>query len=241
MSPMYGTFSASSSRGFGGRLVSRGKLGTVSNPANNGKEIFAADSSSPTGVYWLKSANGTPYQAHINMDQGGGWVRLNVGALGPYSTPLFHTSANSTGGNVLAGGSTTPFQPINGPVASQLQSVNYGCGGFPYRSQVNIDTNLKNDLGVTQTRFNATVVPRVSNVVCGFVGSNLADIVLITGTSSMVAVCDNTPRRYGDVNPSNFTFEAYGTIPTENLPEIWHTWTACGDSLTVKLNDIWVR
>lgn len=235
---MYGTFSASSSRGFGGRLVSRGKLGTESNPANNGREIFDADPDSPTGIYWLKTPAGVAYQAHINMDHGGGWIRLNDGPLGPYTKPITHSSTAPTNVNLLTGGSTQPFQPLNGPTRTPYHT---GCGGFDFRSRVDLNQNFKADLGITQTRFNATVDPNSSNVVCGFVGSNLENIVLITGTSSMVAVCDNTPRRYGDVNPPIFTFEAYGTVPTASFPEIWHTWTACGDSMTVKINDFWVR
>jgi len=238
MSPMYGTFSASSSRGFGGRLLSRGKLGTVSNPANNGREIFAADPDSPTGVYWLKTPAGVAYEAHINMDHGGGWIRLNDGALGPYSKPITHSSTAPTNVNLLTGGSTAPFQPLNGPTRTPYHT---GCGGFDQRSRVDLNANFKADLGITQTRFNVTVDPNSANVVCGFAGSNLENPVLITGTASMIAVCDNTPRRYGDVNPPIFTFEAYGTVPTASFPEIWHTWTACGDSMTVKINDIWVR
>jgi hypothetical protein len=238
MSPLYGTFSASSSRGFGGRLVSKGKLGTASNPANNGREIFAADSSSPTGIYWLKSASGTAYQAYINMDQGGGWIRVNAGSLGPYSNPISSRSTAPTNVNLVTGGSTQPFEPLNGPTRTPYHT---GCNGATFASRVDINSTFRTDLGITQTRFNVTVDPSSNNVVCGFVGSNLASPVLINGTASMIAVCDNTPRRYGDVNPPIFTFEAYGTIPTESLPEIWHTWTACGANMTVKINDIWVR
>lgn len=238
--PLNSSYGSASIRGFGGRSFLKGKLGTESNPANNGKEIYAADNSSPTGVYWLKTPSGTPYQAHINMDYGGGWIRLNAGNLGPYTTPLSHSSAAPVNVNMISGGSTTAFQPLNGPV---IQPYHTGCQGYNFRSIMNLNATTRTDLGITQTRFNVTITRSTSNVVCALVGDNLTDIVLINGTTNMLAVCNNTPNRYGDLNPSNFTFEAYGNITTANNPAIWWVWTACGSQygMTIKMNDIWVR
>jgi hypothetical protein len=234
--PALGTRGGGSAKAFG--LTSVGKLGTLSNPAPNGKAIYAADPTSPTGTYWLKSPSGVVYQAYIKMDQGGGWINLNLAALGPYTTPL--TSGWGTGGgNQLNSGSSTFGAPLGAGFVNNSQAVTFQCPSYAYRSFVTANATMVSDLSATQVRFKASATS-LSGVTCGYINSDMTSITLISGTSNMMYVCSNPPTSYSDVNPSSFTVEAYGGF-ISGTTRVYESWTACGGSFSSALTEVYIR
>jgi hypothetical protein len=213
-------------------------LGSESNPAVSGKAIYAANPSSPSGNYWLKSPGGTVYQAYIKMDYGGGWINLNKGALGPYATPL--TSGwGSGGGDMLTGGSTTPLAPLGASFVTNQQSYYYSCSGGDARSYIDVNAQLWTDLGITEVRYNCSCQNMDGNVVCGYFNSAVSYTTIVSGTANMMGVCNNTPNRYSDVNPGSFTAEAIGTPSVAR--RVYSTQTACGGSYQMRVNQLYVR
>lgn len=238
--PFLSTRGAGSARGFGRNNLGLSKLGTQGFPATSGRQIYEDDPSSPSGNYWLQSPSGVVYQAFIKMDQGGGWINLNRGALGPYATPL-SSGFGDRGGDQLAGGSSNPLLPLNASSVSNSQAQGYGCNGYPRRSWVEVNSTLKSDLGVTEHRWRASVLSH-SGVVCGSINQSAVNITVITGTSNMISVCNNVPNSYSNVNPGSFTVEAranFQASPLEN--RVFEAHTACGGAFTVRLDEIYVR
>jgi hypothetical protein len=221
-------------------LLPVGFLGSESNPAPSVKELIASNPGLASGGYYFRSPGGIIYQAYVDMSEGGGWIRLNAGAIGPYANPITGSSTDVSGGNSLSGGSTTPLAQLNASYIYQNQGNYYGCNGEPYKSVIDINSDFKSDLGITEVRWNVSVITSSANVVCAFVGAQVANLVLISGTTNQIAVCNNTPNRYGDVNPSSFTTEARGTVDVGSL-RLWSVYTACGDSVQTRMNNIWVR
>jgi hypothetical protein len=215
-------------------------LGSENNPANSVIELIDANTGLTSGSYFLRSPGGIIYQAFIDMTEGGGWIRLNAGAIGPYANPITSSAPHPSGGNMLTGGSTTPLTQLNASYVNQSQGESFGCGGEPYKSIIDINSDFKTDLDITEVRWNVSVITSSANVVCGFVGAEVPNLVVISGTTNQVAVCNNTPNRYGDVNPTSFTTEARGTINTGSL-RLWSVYTACGNALQARMNSIWVR
>jgi hypothetical protein len=221
-------------------LPSLNSLGTENNPANSVKELIAEYTSMPSGAYYFRSPGGIVYQAFVDMTEGGGWIRLNAGAIGPYANPIVSSSPNSAGASLLTGGSTTPLTQLNASYVFQNQGPFFGCNGEPSKSIIDINSDFKTDLDITEIRWNVSIITTNANVVCAFVGAEVPNLVLISGTTNQIAVCNNTPNRYGDVNPTNFTTEARGTVAPGSL-RLWSVYTACGDSIQTRMNNIWVR
>lgn len=215
--------------------------GTITNPATSGNEIYAFDPASPSGLYYLKSPGGVVYQAYIEMTNNGGWIRLNAGAIGPYTTPLT-SSWGTGGGDMLTGASTTLGAAIAASYVYNGQAISLGCPGANGASHVVLNQTMFNDLAITQVRWKASVTSMDGNVVCGYINSSQSNITLISGTSNMLSVCNNTPNRYSDVNPGTFTLEAYGTISNSmGTRDVFNTWTACGGSYYVRIDELYVR
>jgi hypothetical protein len=65
---------------------------TSANAANNALAILAEDSSSPSGVYWIKGLNATPMQMYCDMNGSqagssvGGWMRFDQSLVSTYRT-----------------------------------------------------------------------------------------------------------------------------------------------------------
>jgi hypothetical protein len=221
-------------------LLPVGFLGSETNPAPSVKELIASNPGLVSGSYYFRSIGGIIYQAFIDMSEGGGWIRLNAGAIGPYANPITSSAPNSSGASLLTGGSTTPLTQLSASYVFQNQGPIYGCSGEPNKSVIDINSDFKNDLGITEIRWNVSIITTSANVVCAFVGAEVPNLVLISGTTNQISVCNNTPNRYGDVNPSSFTTEARGTVASGSL-RLWSVYTACGDSIQTRMNNIWVR
>jgi hypothetical protein len=235
--PFLATFGAAGAKRYG-FTSGKGRLGTLANPAVNGKAIYAADPTSTTGTYWLISPGGVVYQAYIKMDYGGGWVNLNLGALGPYTTPL--TSGNGTGGgNHLSGGSSTFAAALGASYINNSQAVTFQCPGYDYRSYVTANATMVSELGATQIRFKASATS-LSGVTCGYINSGMSSYTLISGTNNMISVCNNPPNSYSEVNPGSFTVEAYGGFVTSTT-RVYESWTACGGSFSSALTEVYIR
>lgn len=213
--------------------------------ATSGKAIVEQYPSAPSGIYWLKNPSGTTFQSYIEMSYGGGWIVMNGQALGPYSNPV--TAAWGSGGsNMLSDGVYSPwgnFASLQASSQGQSQAGVYGCPGYNGVSRLRIDGTFKSHFNITECRFNASVTSH-SGVVCGYVNPYLGNPTIISGSSGNFSGCSSSPT-YSEQNPSSFTMEAYGLIANINdggaNPPIFETWTACGGSMSVRVNKIWVR
>ena len=216
-----------------------GALGSLSNPARNGKDIIAANPSAASGNYYLKASDGTVYQAYIKMDVGGGWINLNAGQLGPYTNTL--TAGNGTGGgNMLSGGSSTAFAELNANFVNQSQAVTFTCVSYDYRSWIKANATFLKDVAATEVRWNFSIQNQ-NSVTCGFINNAAKSLIMISGNTDMVARCSNSPTYTGQ-NGGSFTAEAYGGLmAAEPDGYIFTTYTACSGSFDVRLNSLYVR
>lgn len=224
-----------------GLIVRRGRsetypLGTFENPALTGNEIYASGQTS-SGIYWLKTPSGTPYQAYIRMDHGGGWIRINQN-LGPYTGALTGSKVGSGGGN-MAAGSADGLSELNGPYVNNNQAAYYGCNDA-YFSWVSINPTLWSDIGGSDILVNWSAGGH-SGVVCGRNLSPTGTMTITAGQANDVNVCANTPNSWSDVNPQSFTSEQYYTGVTD-ITYAWKSWTACGGgSMNIRINDFYIR
>jgi hypothetical protein len=220
-------------------VFTNNSLGTLQNPARNGRDIIEANPSAASGNYYLKASDGTVYQAYIRMDNGGGWINLNNGQLGPYTNTL--TSGNgSGGGNMLSGGSSTAFAALGANFVNNSQAVIFTCGSYNDRSWVKANTTMLKDLAATEVRWNFSVQNQ-NNVTCGFINSSAKNITMISGNSDMIGRCSNSPT-YTQQNSGSFTAEAYGRLmAAEPDGYIFTVYTACAGSFDVRLNGLYIR
>jgi hypothetical protein len=218
-----------------------GKLGTEGNPATSGRAIYTADPTSPTGTYYLRSPGGVVYQAYIKMDQGGGWINLNKGALGPYTTPLTSFWNPSYGSDMLAGGSTTFGAALNANSGIQNQNA-LSCSGSDGRSGVVGNATMLSELGVTQVRWKSTTTSINSSTTCGYDNTGGTGLVIISGTAAQFSTCANVPNNYGAVAGGNHTVEGYQNLPTGYTANtLVHQWTACGGNYNKQLVEVYIR
>jgi hypothetical protein len=218
--------------------VSKAPLGTYENPATSGQAIYNSGQTA-SGVYWLKTPGGTPFEAYIKMDYGGGWINLNRN-LGPY-TNVLTSSYGSGGSDILTGASGFDTTALNCGSSTQAQASSFGCGGSSGQAYVSLNSTFASNFGITQARIKLIYVSDDGNVVCGpYFSNSLSSRTIITGTSIQVeGTCNNPPNRYSDLVGEGFTIEWYGTLISTSI--ILYAYTACGGSFNMQLREVYVR
>lgn len=220
-----------------GWKVSKAPLGTYENPATSGMAIYNSGQTS-SGVYWLKTPGGTPFEAYIKMDYGGGWINLNKN-LGPYTNVL--TSSYGTGGSdMLTGASNVDVSALNCANSTHAQAQSLSCSGSSGRSVVSLNSTFASNFSITQVRLKVLYVTDDGNVTCGpYFTNSTTSRTIITGSSIEVeGTCNNPPNRYSDLVGTGFTVEFYGPLANNDL---FYSWTACGGSFTIQLKEIYVK
>ena len=189
------------------------------------------------GNYWLDGGSGA-YLAYVKMDQGGGWINVNLNNS-IYANLL--TSGWGTGGSNMIANGGTGTALLNASNSTHAQANSYGCSSAPYRSYVDLDSTFASDFGITEVRVKILYISDNGNVVCGPYWTNTTSSrTIVQGTSTEVnGACNNTPNRYSDVVGTNFTVEFYG--PLNTVTRLIESWTACGGSFTMQLQELYVR
>lgn len=221
-----------------GWKVSKAPLGTYENPASSGMAIYNSGQTS-SGVYWLKTPGGTPFEAYIKMDYGGGWINLNTN-LGPY-TNVLTSSYGGGGSDMLTGASGVEVAALNCGSSTQAQAGTYGCPGENGKATISLNSTFASNFGITQARIKLVYESDDGNVTCGpYFSNSLTSRSIITGSSIQIeGTCNNPPNRYSDLVGVGFTIEWYGTLI--DVTKILYAWTACGGSFTMRVKEIYVR
>lgn len=220
-------------------------LGSPRNPATSATEIYNNDNNSRSGIYYIKTPTEYVFPVYCKFDASGGWMNINV-TWGPYGRILSGgtLSGGSGGGNMISTSRGDATQPLNGNIITNSQGNTYGCSGQPHRSVVqltSIGQAMRADFNLTQVRASAQFLDNNGNVVCGYIQNHLTDRVNYNGTTaSMSSVCDNTPRRWSDQNPSRFLYDVSGTLPTTPVI-LFESYSTCGGSFRMRLLELFVR
>jgi len=190
-----------------------------------------------SGNYWLDGGSGA-YEAYVKMDEGGGWINVNV-SNSVYANLL--TNSWGTGGSSLLSGGGTGTALLGGGNSTQSQANSFGCTGDNGKTVLNLDSTFASDFGITEVRVKILYVSDNGNVVCGpYWTVTTSSRTIVQGSSTEVnGACNNTPNRYSDVVGTNFTVEFYG--PLNTITRLFETWTACGGSFTMQLQEVYVR
>ena len=227
-----------------GWIIGGDKPGTITNPAQTGQEIYNAGLTT-NGLYWFAgdtygAGDGNQFQMYVKHDYGGGWININKNA-GPYGTIL--TSGFGSGGSdLIAGAATDTTSAIAANNSTQAQATQVGCPGAAERAFVNLASAFATDFSISEVRMKWTYHSDDNNVTCGpyWVNPIGSGLTIISGTSTEVnTTCANPPNRYSDKVGTGFTVEFYGTLTTAT--RVAEAWTACGGSMTVSLDELYVR
>lgn len=194
------------------------------------KDILDANKGATSGVYSFVDSSGSTFDYYVLMEYGFAWTRAQT-TVGTYSS-AFSTSGRRNG---LSGNSTGAIGYNSNSCSgqSQDQGAVYGCPGATYQSKVNVSSSFQSAWGLTKTRYNVTVSS--NNGYCGYLGSGLSNINVITGNTTQIVVCTGA-YTYGAAT-GNFTHEAYADITSSVC---FTTWTACAGSFTLAINNLWV-
>lgn len=208
-------------------------LGTSSAyPAVSAAAIYAANSSAPSGYYWIQPAGLTkPFQTYCKMDFGGGW--MNVPRLIPEisTSPVLIGSAAGSGASDMVGTDfsnpqSVPLGFLSGVQAYNNQTDTYGCGGGSYPSTIQTTAAFRTYFPtISQVRVKVWIGSNSGNVVCATV-SGMSAVTMITGSSNILGICNNTPNRWSDLVGANQVAEWYGTPQSQTI--LYATSTACG-------------
>jgi hypothetical protein len=221
-------------------------LGTSSAyPAVSATAIYNANNSAPSGYYWIKPAGlSQPFQAYCKMDYGGGW--MNVARLIPEisSSPVLTGFAGGSGAGDMVGTDYSnplaqPMSFINGVNVFNSQAQTYGCPGGSYPSQIQTTAAFRTYFpSISQCRVKVWIGTNDGNVVCATV-SGFGSATMITGSSNILGICNNTPNRWSDLVGTNQVAEWYGTPPSSTV--LYTTNTACGGGFYSRVLELYIK
>jgi hypothetical protein len=210
---------------------------TSETAAPSGKAIKQYYPDAPSGVYWLKGAAGAAFQAYIKMDYGGGWINMSA-TMGPYTSVITGSGAGNlftgwvTSGDLVGNG----VLPANGGFANQNGGDVYGCGGETNASRLYVSNAFKTDFGITEVRYRFQAQQTGSGVTCYYMQPNTN---IISGSWMNFSVCNNSPNRWDQVNPSSYYAEAYGNLYTRN--QMIHWYTSCTGNANSRIVELYLR
>ena len=204
--------------------------------AASGKDLYD-NGITTSGNYWLDGGSGA-YEAYVKMDEGGGWINVNV-SNSIYANLL--TNSWGSGGSTLLSGGGTGTSLLGGGNSTQSQANYYGCPGANGKTVLDLDSTFASDFGITDVRIKILYISDNGNVVCGpYWTQTTSSRTIVQGQAIEVnGTCNNTPNRYSDRVGTNFTVEWYG--PLNTVTRLLETWTACGGSFTMQLQEVYVR
>jgi hypothetical protein len=221
-------------------------LGTSSlYPAVSATAIYSANSSAPSGYYWIKPAGlSQPFQAYCKMDYGGGW--MNVARLIPEisSSPVLSGYVGGSGAGDMVGTDYSnplaqPMSFINGVNVYNSQALTYGCPGGSYPSQIQTTSAFRTYFpSISQCRVKVWIGTNDGNTVCATV-SGFSGATMITGSSNILGICNNTPNRWSDLVGQNQVAEWYGTPPSSTV--LYNTYTACGGGFYSRVLELYIK
>jgi len=215
-------------------------------PAVSASAIYAANPNAPSGYYWIKPASlATPFQAYCKMDFGGGW--MNVSRLIPEisSSPVLVGVAGGSGASDMVGTdfsnpASVPLGFLNGVTASNNQTDTYGCSGGSYPSTIQTTAAFRTHFPtISQCRVKVWIGTNSGNVVCATV-SGMSGVTMITGSSNILGICNNTPNRWSDLVGQNQVGEWHGTPQSSTI--LYTTSSACGSgSFNTRVLELYIR
>jgi hypothetical protein len=205
------------------------QLGTSPHfPAVSATAIYSANSSAPSGYYWIKPAGlSQPFQAYCKMDYGGGWMNVSKFIPEISSSPVLTGNGYSDMiGTDYSNWASTPMSFINGINVYQDQESAYACTGGSYPTTIQTSAAFRTYFPtITQVRVKVWIGTNSGNVVCATVGG-MGSTTMITGSANILGICNNTPNRWSDVNGQNQNVEFYGTPQSTTV--LYTTSSACG-------------
>lgn len=209
---------------------------SAANAAASGKALYD-NGITTSGNYWLNGGSGA-YEAYVKMDEGGGWINVNV-SNSVY--PNLLTNSWGSGGSTLLSGGGTGTALLGGGNSTQSQANSFGCPGANGKTVLDLDSTFASDFGITEVRIKILYVSDNGNVVCGpYWTQTTSSRTIVQGQAIEVnGTCANTPNRYSDRVGTNFTVEWHG--PLNTATRLLETWTACGGSFTMQLQEVYVR
>ena len=201
-------------------------------PAVSASAIYAANPSAPSGYYWIQPAGlSKPFQAYCKMDFGGGWMNVNRIIPEISSSPVLVGVAPGSGASDMVGtdfsnAMSVPMGFMNGVQAYNNQTDTYGCGGGSYPSTIQTTAAFRTYFPtISQCRVKVWIGTNSGNVVCATV-SGMSSVTMITGSSNILGICNNTPNRWSDLVGQNQVAEWYGTPQSSTI--LYTTSSACG-------------
>jgi hypothetical protein len=222
------------------------QLGTSPNfPAVSATAIYNANNSAPSGYYWIKPAGlSQPFQAYCKMDYGGGWMNLTRMIPEISSSPVITGYSGGSGAGDMVGNDysnwlASPMTFMNGVNVYNSQALSYGCPGGSYPSQIQTSAAFRTYFPtISQVRVKVWIGTNDGNVVCATV-SGFGSATMITGSSNILGICNNTPNRWSDLVGTNQVAEWYGTPPSTTV--LYTTHTACGGAFYSRVLELYIK
>jgi hypothetical protein len=214
-------------------------------PATSASAILTANPSAPSGYYWIRTATmSTPLQAYCKMDFGGGWI--NVSRIIPEisSSPVLTGVVGGGGaGDHIGTDFSNPLSVaagfIAGPNVNNAQATVSGCSGGNAPSTIQTSAAFRTAFpSISQVRVKVWIGTNDGNVVCCTVGG-MGSVTMITGSTNILGICNNTPNRWSDLNGANQVVEFYGTPQSQTV--LYTVSTACGGSFNSRVLELYIR
>lgn len=178
-------------------------VGTQSNPARSGMEIFAAGL--PSGNYWIQPDNQTAYEMYVdNTRNGGGWVLTVVARTATCQDHISNNAVRISGTTGPRTSNTQATKMADSWIQALRNSSTY-TGSTAYWMEA---------LGFNKNVFIATAA--TVNLVDSASNDNNRTIVSTTFEGPLSDRGPNTGTRgFGDHHTSGGTYFAYGRHPEE--------------------------
>jgi hypothetical protein len=221
-------------------------LGTSSAyPAVSATAIYNANNSAPSGYYWIKPAGlSQPFQAYCKMDYSSGWMNVARSIPEISTSPVLVGVAGGSGaGDHIGTDFSNPLSVaagyVSGPTVSNAQATVYCCPGGSYPSTIQTTAAFRTAFpSISQVRVKVWIGTNDGNVVCATVGG-MGSVTMITGSSNILGICNNTPNRWSDLNGANQVVEFYGTPQSQTI--LYTVSTACGGSFNSRILELYIK
>jgi hypothetical protein len=67
----------------------------------------------------------------------------------------------------------------------------------------------------------------------------MGSVTMITGSTNILGICNNTPNRWSDLNGANQVVEFYGTPQSQTV--LYTVSTACGGSFNSRVLELYIK
>jgi hypothetical protein len=128
---------------------------------------------------------------------------------------------------------------IAGPNVNNAQATVSGCSGGNSPSTIQTSAAFRTAFpSISQVRVKVWIGTNDGNVVCCTVGG-MGSVTMITGSTNILGICNNTPNRWSDLNGANQVVEFYGTPQSQTV--LYTVSTACGGSFNSRVLELYIR